>query len=70
MLPVMGRTRDGRTAMWTEEHCRIYQRAGDGYPSDLRDRRASGLEAGGGSPLGPQFGLRARLVVPLWNRLA
>jgi hypothetical protein len=23
--------------MWTEEHRRIYRRAGDGYPSDLRD---------------------------------
>jgi putative transposase len=23
--------------MWTEEHRRIYQREGNGYPSDLRD---------------------------------
>jgi hypothetical protein len=28
--------------MWTEEHRRIYRRAGDGYPSDLRAAELGG----------------------------
>jgi hypothetical protein len=28
--------------MWTEEHRRIYRRAGDGYPSDLRAAKLGG----------------------------
>ena len=31
--------------MWTEEHRRIYRRAGDGYPSDLRAAELGGAAA-------------------------
>jgi len=40
---------DGRTAMWTQEHHRIYRWEGEGYPSDLRDAEWARLE-----PLIPQ----------------
>jgi hypothetical protein len=35
--------------MWTEEHRRIYRRAGDGYPSDLRAAELEGA-AGAADP--------------------
>jgi hypothetical protein len=37
--------------MWTEEPRRIYRRAGDGYPSDLRDAELGGA-AGAADPRG------------------
>jgi hypothetical protein len=30
--------------MWTKEHRRIYQREGNGYPSDLKDAEWARLE--------------------------
>ena len=37
-------SRRWQTAMWTEEHRRIYRREGAGYPSDLRDAEWARLE--------------------------
>ena len=49
MIPGHRVSVDGRTAMWTQEHHRIYRREGEGYPSDLRDAEWARLE-----PLIPQ----------------